>query len=216
MDQWLKACVAMERVMTIIKRTRFNKQKSKQIAKYIILFLLVLTVSTTIHDPIHRRLIDDVDNDEERRIWCIVSFPSSLQMFNLMINIFHFLTPFVINLVSAVIIIKKAAQQRTAIRTRETYQRIFRQQFQRHIHLFLAPLLLTILAVPRLIISLTSGCMKSNADSWLFLSGYYISFVPPTLTFVMFVIPSKFYKEEFYKSIKQYRRKIQTRIHPIS
>ncbi|CAF1509173.1 unnamed protein product, partial [Rotaria sordida] len=57
MDQWLNACVGIERTITIIKGTRFDKNKSKQIAKYIILILLVMTTSTTIHDPIHRRLL---------------------------------------------------------------------------------------------------------------------------------------------------------------
>jgi len=75
---------------------------------------------------------------------------------------------------------------------------------------------LIILAVPRLIISYTLRCMKLNNDSWLFLTGYFISFTPSTLTFVMFVLPSKLYKRQFYKSIQQYRRKIQTRIYPIS
>ena len=66
MDQWLNACVAIERAFTTIKGTDFNKKKSKQMAKYIILILLFLTISTNIHDPIHRHLIDDDDNDDEK------------------------------------------------------------------------------------------------------------------------------------------------------
>jgi hypothetical protein len=216
LDQWFDACVAMERAITVIKGINFNKQKSKRMAKYIIVFLLFLNISTVIHDPIYRRLIDDNDNDDEKRIWCIVSYPSNVQSFNFMINIFHFSTPFLMNLISSIIIIKKIAQQRTRIETSRTYRQLLYKQFREHSHLFLAPLLLIILAIPRLIISLASGCMKSNHDSWLFLSGYFISFIPSTLTFIVFVLPSKLYKKEFYKALKQYRRKIQTRVYPIS
>jgi hypothetical protein len=216
MDQWLSTCVAMERAISIMKGTSFNKKKSKQMAKYIILALLFMIISTTIHDPIYRHLIDDINNEDEKRIWCIVTYPSSLQTFNLIINFFHFVTPFLLNVISAFIIIKKTTQQRTRFQRHETYRQIFCEEFQRHRHLLLAPFLLIILAVPRLIISLTSGCMKSNNDSWLFLTGYFISFIPPILTFVVFVLPSKLYKEQFYKSIKKFRRKIQSRVYPIS
>jgi hypothetical protein len=216
LDQWFNACVAMERAITVIKGINFNKQQSKRIAKYIIFFLLFLNIITVIHDPIYRRLIDDNGNDDEKRIWCIVSYSSNLQIFNLMINIFHFCTPFLMNLISSSIIIKKIAQQKTKIQINRTHRQLLYKQFREHSHLFLAPLLLIILAVPRLIISLASGCMKSNHNSWLFLSGYFISFIPPTLTFIVFVLPSKLYKTEFSKTIQQYRRKIRTRIYPIS
>jgi hypothetical protein len=63
MDQWLLACVAMERAQSTIKGIRFNKRKSKQIAKYIIIILLISTIITTIHDPVHRHLIYEGDDD---------------------------------------------------------------------------------------------------------------------------------------------------------
>ena len=63
MDHWLNACVACERAITSIKATKFNKRKSKKAAKYVIPTLLVLMISTTIHDPVYRRLIDDADEN---------------------------------------------------------------------------------------------------------------------------------------------------------
>jgi hypothetical protein len=35
--------------------------------------------------------------------------------------------------------------------------------------------------------------------------GYFISLIPPLLTFILFVLPSKTYKETFRKAISQYR-----------
>ncbi|CAF4432916.1 unnamed protein product, partial [Adineta steineri] len=40
LDQWLNACVAIERAMTVIKGVHFNKKKSVKIAKYVIVILI--------------------------------------------------------------------------------------------------------------------------------------------------------------------------------
>jgi hypothetical protein len=68
-------------------------------------------------------------------------------------------------------------------------------------------LILLILNIPRLIISFLSGCMKSPRNPWLHLIGYFISFIPSVLTFIVFVLPSETYKEQLQKSINHFRRR---------
>jgi hypothetical protein len=216
LNQWLNACVAVERAVTTMKGTKFSKEKSKQMAKYILLGLIILNISTTIHDPIHRRLIEDDDDDNEKRIWCFVTYPSELQTFNTVMNIFHFLTPFIINLISAPIIIIVTARQKITVQKNQTYRKILKEQIQHHRHLLITPSVLVILAVPRLILYFVSSCMKSINDPWLFLTGYFISFIPSMLTFVVFVVPSKTYKQQFWKTYERYKKAIQRRLHLIS
>jgi hypothetical protein len=91
---WRSACVAIERTFVFIEDVTFNKNKSKQMARWIIVGV--------IHDPIHRQLFNDEEEDE--RIWCIVRYPLILQTFNSILHIFHFLLPFLINLISSVVI----------------------------------------------------------------------------------------------------------------
>ncbi|CAF4452203.1 unnamed protein product, partial [Adineta steineri] len=67
------------------------------------------------------------------------------------------------------------------------------------------PFVLILFSISRVIISFASGCMKSMTDSWLFLFGYFISLIPPLLTFVLFVLPSTTYKQAFRKAISRYR-----------
>ena len=95
MDQWLNACVALERAIIIIKGIAFDKDKSKKFAKITIPILFLLTIGTNIHEIIYRRLIDS-DSNDEKRIWCVVTFSSHIQIFHLFVNIFHFRTPFLI------------------------------------------------------------------------------------------------------------------------
>ncbi|CAF4549375.1 unnamed protein product, partial [Rotaria sp. Silwood2] len=185
-----------------------DKKKSKQTAKIVIVILLIFIVSTNIYDPIYRRLVDE-ENEDDKRLWCIALYPSNLQLFNSMIHIFHFLAPFAINLISTIILITKISRQQSNVHPNQTYVEHLKKQIQEHKHLFTAPLMLVILATPRLIISFVSKCMKSTNDAWLFLIGYFISFIPPMFTFVIFVLPSASYKEELHKSIIAFRTKLR-------
>ena len=211
MDQWLNACVAIERAMTIIEGARFDKAKSRQKAKYAIPGLLSIVTFSTIYDPIYRRLIDDQSFEGEKRTWCIVSYPSWLRTFDAVINMTDFMVPFGVNLISAAIIIWKSARQRTTVRKNIDFKKSLGEQFRHHKHLLITPLLIVALGLPRIVISIASGCMKSSRNAWLYLLGYLISFVCPMLTFVLFVLPSKLYKQEFNASMKQYRQNFPLR-----
>ena len=57
-----------------------------------------------VHDPIHRHLIDD-ENEDENRIWCVVNYSKRLKNFDSIIDILHFSLPLLINFISALLII---------------------------------------------------------------------------------------------------------------
>ncbi|CAF1336384.1 unnamed protein product [Adineta ricciae] len=202
MDQWLNACVAVERIVIARKGMTFDKRKSQQAAKIIIAMLLVTITCTSIHDPLNRRLIvEENDKNVEKRTWCIVTYSSNLQIFNSIVYTFHFFGSFVVNLICAVTLISKKTRRQSNLHNRRAFRQLLQQHVREHQHLFTAPLLLVVLALPRLIIGFISKCMKSANDSWLFLIGYFVSFIPPMLTFVIFIVPSKFYKRHFRASV---------------
>jgi hypothetical protein len=213
LDQWLHACLMIERAMNSITGAKFNKVKSKRIAAYIAPLLVFLITLTNIHDPFHRRLINDDDNEESKRIWCIVVYPSTFKLINSYVNIFHSFTPFIINVITTIIIIITTVRRRIPLQRNQSYSDTIIREVRQHSHLFTSSIILIILALPRLIMSFVSGCMKSIDDYELFLAGYFISFIPSTLTFIVFVLPSKTYKDEFWKSIKQYRTRIRSYLH---
>ena len=209
MEQWLNGCVAIDRTTIIIQGISFNKGKSRKRAKLIILIVLILTIGTLVHDPIHRHLIDD-ENEDEKRIWCVVNYSTRLKNFDSIIGIVHFSVPLLINFISAVLIIGKTSRQRQTVRSTVTSKQNFYEQFRQHSHLLVAPIGLVLIGIPRLVIALVSGCMNSKRDSWLFLIGYFISFISSTLTFVLFVLPSESYKQAFTKSVTEYRKWIRS------
>jgi hypothetical protein len=203
-NDWLIACVAIERAVNISKGANFNKTRSTQLAKWIIPIVVLFSSCTHIHEPIHRHLIDDED---EGRTWCVTNYSSSLEKFDWAINIIHFSIPFLINGLSAVVIITKAARSRATAHKKQSYNKILYEQFQCHKHLLISSFILILLALPRLIISFIFGCMKSARNPWIYLIGYFISFISPMLNFVVFILPSAVYKKEFKELVKSFCHK---------
>ncbi|CAF2931593.1 unnamed protein product [Rotaria sp. Silwood2] len=59
MDQWLNACVSIERVITIVQGVNFKNTISRRIAKIVIVILGIIIIGASAYDPFYRRLIDE-------------------------------------------------------------------------------------------------------------------------------------------------------------
>ena len=115
-----------------------------------IIILAILVVGTSIHDPICRHLIDE-ENEDEKRIWCTMTYPQSVQIFDSIIHPLHVHGPFIINLISTTIFITKKSRQKANLQPDRPYNEQIREQCRQYKHLFVVPVLLVILSAPRLI-----------------------------------------------------------------
>ena len=209
---WLYACVAVDRLFSVIKGINFNKTSSKKAAKWVIGIVLIFVSGTSVHEVYYRTLIDDV---EEQRIWCIVRYPKSysswLTTYTTIISIVHFMGPFTINIVSTVGVIVIAARHRSHAEKNRSYCQHLNIQIRQHKYLIISPIALILLAVPRIILAFTLECMKSARDPvTLLLIGYFVSFIPPILTFVVFVLPSKTYTKAFKAAMLSIRKIVKS------
>jgi len=204
-DAWLNACIAIERAVNVWKGVNFNREKSKRFAKIIILLLPFCIISSIIHEPINRQLVEFKDKITVETAWCVTDYSRSLEKYNTAILFIHLVSPFVMNLFSALFIIFGAAHQRSIAQPGRSYRVHAQEQFEEHKQLIISPLVLVILASPRLIIALLSGCINISKDRWVYLSAYFISFIPSMLVFVIFVLPSSTYKKKFQETLKTWR-----------
>jgi hypothetical protein len=225
LDAWLNACVAVERAVHVAKGIKFDKEKSKRIARWIILILPFCIMSSIIHEPLYRKLIENksggdqsvgsqIEKDKkegdkkEEYVWCLTLYSRSVQDYNTFILFLHLVGPFTANLFSALFIVFGSARQRAVARTRQTYREHVYEQLREHKQLLISPLILLVLSLPRLIIALLSGCVDASRYMWLYLSGYFISFTPSMLVFVVFVLPSELYRNKFKESLRSWHRRI--------
>jgi hypothetical protein len=140
-------------------------------------------------------------NDTENFVWCMARYSRTVQDYNTAILFFHLVAPFVVNLFSALFIIFGSARQKLATRTKQSYREHILEQLSEHRQLMISPIILLVLSLPRLVISMLSGCVKASRNPWLYLLGYFISFTSSMLIFIVFVLPSKLYRETFKKSL---------------
>ncbi|CAF1283938.1 unnamed protein product [Rotaria sp. Silwood1] len=73
--------------------------------------------------------------------------------------------PFIINLISAVIIITKKSRLQSNVQHNQNHKQLLQEQFQQHKHLFTTPITFVILGLPRVIIVFVSKCIKSTNDA---------------------------------------------------
>ena len=156
LDAWLNACVALERAVAVSRGVKFNKHRSQSVARWIIVLLPLVIMGSIIHEPLHRELFDD---NEMESFWCITRYSTSVQYYNSVILFFHFLGPATVNLLSALFIIVGTVRQRSTTRKGHSYMEQFRRQLREHKQLMISPVILFLLWLPRLSISLASGCV---------------------------------------------------------
>jgi len=109
----------------------------------------------------------------------------------------------------AMIMLFGTARRRSTAKTnKKSFKEHVISQIREHKQLLISPFILLVLALPRLIMSLVSGCVDPSENPWLYLCGYLISFTPPMLVFTVFVLPSELYRKTFTDSITRWLRQI--------
>jgi len=226
LDGWLNACVAIERTVNVSKGVNFDKKMSRHTARWILLILPIFIMGTLIHEPIHHELFEHttqkytpISNSNnltmnmtvtnEYNVLCVIRYSRSVQTYNTITLFIHLVVPFLVNLFSALFIIFGTARRRSIAQTnKKSFKQHVISQIREHKQLLISPFILLLLALPRLIMSLVSGCVDASENPWLYLCGYLISFTPPMLVFTVFVLPSELYRKTFKDSITRCLRQI--------
>ncbi|CAF1646253.1 unnamed protein product, partial [Adineta ricciae] len=213
-DGWLNACVAIERAFHVYKGVTFDKQKSRLVARWIIVILPLCVLLTFVHEFIYRNVFSyEVSGNgtqvmnARRYDWCVTGYSLAVQTYNTIILFVHLFGPFVANLFSALFIVFGVARTRSKTQKSQNINLLIRKQFNEHKQLIISPMVLLALSVPRLVISLLPGCVNASENLWLYLSAYFISFMPSILVFLIFVAPSKLYMKTFKDSFKKWRHR---------
>jgi hypothetical protein len=202
-DNWLNACVAWERMYAVRKAVHFDKHRSRRTARFLIIFVLVVNAGLYVLQTKELHVYTD---KTEERYWCVVHYSSFIRIYSSTLIMFHYFGPLLITIISIVYIIISTTNQRSSTRSSETFWLRFRTKVKQYKHMIISSIVITILTLPNLIISIILDCNKSSNLLWFYLIGYFLSFTPATFIFLIFVLPSPLYKEEFRQLILHTRR----------
>jgi hypothetical protein len=206
---WINACVPLERVWATQIGINFDTARSKRWAKKLILLLPLLVASTLLHDPLHRQSFADPRLNGGRHPWCVVQFESKVaRSYNMTINLLHYFIPFLINLGCIGVIFQSLA--RTKARAKhQNYRDVLKEQVLAYKNWIIGPIVLVMLALPRLVFALVFTCISTSTpwQTYMLLSGYFVAFLPQMASFIIFVLPSEFYKKELVLMSNRLRRR---------
>ncbi|CAF0857863.1 unnamed protein product [Adineta steineri] len=205
-DKWLHTCVAIERIISVQHGVSFDKQKSVKIAKYVIIMVILLNFAAYVPQIFELHVFTD---KTEERNWCVITYSSIIQIYSFTLIIFHYAAPLTINFISAITIIIITTRQRTACQKKLSFKQHLVAKIKQYKHLLISPMIIIILTLPHLIISFILQCNKSTHLLWFYLLGYFLSFIPSTFLFLIFVLPSPIYNKEFKHVISYIRRRIR-------
>jgi hypothetical protein len=226
MSYWLMGMIAIERVYVTwyLKGTWL---KSPRIAKRIIVTIIVGIVVFDVHELIYYQSIEDPKSlDMNNSTWCVTSYASIIATYNQVNIILNYVIPFLINLLSTIILVTLITRKRATATTKkvnhshsdENERSIFRvyiDLLMKSKELILAPLvtmLPQLFSLPQFILSFSLACQEFNVNwqRYLLIISYFITYLPQVLSFKLYVSPSTLYKGEFYatklnKKIKEWR-----------
>jgi len=208
---WLTACVACERTVSVYKGVNFNSKQSVRAVKFVIPSLTILFILTSLHQVFTHVLIVDPESDDH--FWCVIKYQFIwLRTYELFINILNNFIPFIINLSAAFLFLIKFSviRQRTAANTE--YRTILLTHLKEYKRLFIAPLVMIVAKLPLLIILLTIKCITEQWHLYISLVAYGLSILPLTSTFITFVWPIASYMENFKEQSQWFRKKMKINI----
>ena len=196
-NYWLTSWITLERVCSVL--FPFNDYlKSPRSA--IVTSFITLFVVTAMH--IHEIIFYMIENDPHKQTMCIGNLPVYISTYNYINVLIHHLVPFCIQILSITVLIVLIARSRSrAIKDGETFIKVLKRQFQNQKELYITPLIIVLSGLPQIIISFTFSCTELAAWTRHLLSvTYLLSFAPQLLGFMLFVLPSNNYFNEFQQT----------------
>jgi hypothetical protein len=226
MSYWLMGMVAIERVY-VTWHLKGIWLKSPRIAKRVIATIIIGIVVSDVHELIYYQSIEDPKSlDLNNSTWCVTSYPSIVATYNQVNIILNYILPFLINLLSTIILMILITRRRVTATTRRrdhsnpevdtrSALRVYIDLLTENKELILAPLvtmLPQLFSSPQFILSFSLACKEFKVDwqRYLLIISYIITYLPQVLSYKLYVSPSSFYRNEFhatklYKIISRWR-----------
>jgi hypothetical protein len=153
------------------------------------------------HELLHYTIIQQFGTESPI---CLANVDTHLaSTYNRISTLIHYLMPFFIQVVSITLLIILAARSRAKTNGKQrTYSQILVKQFKTQKELYITPMIIIFSAIPQIIITFNLACTElANWQRHILLSAYLFSCAPQVLGYILYVLPSTSYKEEFNETL---------------
>ncbi|UJR23203.1 hypothetical protein I4U23_026222 [Adineta vaga] len=189
----LTACIALERTMVIYQGITFNKIGSRRIAKLVIPILFLYHFISVLYEPFFRQIVDT-----SNRSWCTLkSYHYSLLNYESTRNIFHFIIPYMINLLFPILWIFTLTKQKCTLYQNVSTWINLQNVLYTYKHTIISSYILVLLNTPRFILTFSLTCIEHKWQNTAYITAYLLSLIPMMMNLFIFVLPSPKYRPVF-------------------
>ncbi len=195
----LTACTILERTMVIYQGISFNKVSSRRVAKLLIPILILYHFVSIFHEPFYRKIIYSLN-----RSWCILKFTNhALLNYVSATNLFHFILPYLINLILPVVWILTLTKNKSTLHKSTSIWINLKKVLSTYKHTIITNYILVLLNTPRFIFTFYLTCIKLQWQNTAYSIAYFLSLIPLMTNLLIFVLPSPKYRPEFLDFIQR-------------
>jgi hypothetical protein len=195
---WLITFVSIERAyVTVFPRHIWIKKP--QIAIKIIILTILFIFSIHIHELIYYNVVPD-PKYTKNRTWCAIQYNQHLSVYNQTTTIFNYIIPCLINFLSVLLLILVVSCKRANVHRKQSCVEVF----QHYKELFIPSIFIILSALPQFIISFSLACTDFLEIPWqryLIITSYFSSYLPQMTNYILFILPSVFYKTELDRTL---------------
>ena len=202
---WLTSFVSIERVCVVLFPTS-SIVKNPRLALGLSTFAILGVSAMHIHEALHYTVIVDLSYTSVNATVCVTSYVQPwIALYNRVNVLVHYLIPFFIQIISITVIITQTAshRQRTYSGRHQTFIDLLKKQFRTHREHYLTPIIIIFSSLPQTILSFLYACteLKELWQRYTFLTTILLSYLPEILGFILYVLPSKMYSNEFHQTV---------------
>lgn len=213
---WLLSLVTIERLCVVLFPTSLTVRKPR-FALVASIFIILIVCAMHVHEAMYYTIIVDRSYASINVTLCVTNYVQPLvSLYNRVNVLVHYFVPFLIQTVSITVLIFHIARRRarTNISRQQTFTDLFREEFKKDKENYMIPLIIFLSSLPQTILSFLYACteLKQPWQRYSLLAAYFLTYLPQMLGFILYVLPSVVYTEEFRQTImgKRIRRQKTT------
>lgn len=218
---WLTSFVTIERLCMVTFPTS-TVLKNPRLALEASAFAVVMVSGMHLHEVQHYTIIDDLSYTSANINLGVANYVQPVvSAFNRVNVLLHYAILFLAQMFSITIMILQTAfsRARTNSNRHETVADLFRKQLRTQKELYVTPMIIVLSSLPQIILSFSYACteLKHSWQRYTLLTAYFLSYLPQILGFLLYVLPSTSFSEEFRQTIigerllRQQKRTVQTK-----
>jgi hypothetical protein len=202
---WLTSLVTIERLGMVLFPTSITLKKPK-LAFGLSIFTILTVGGMHVHEILYYTTIVDPSYTLVNVTICVTNYNQTLIFTYNRVNVLvHYFAPFLIQVISITVLLVQTARSRarTSGSKQQTFVHLFKNQLKTQKELYIIPMIIVLSSLPQIILSFSYACseLKQSWQRYTLLTAYFLSYLPQILGFLLYILPSTIFKEEFQQTM---------------